>query len=302
MRTKYCVNWGWCVTEMKVGVLGARGLVGNRVLRVLSGMGCSVNAYSRKPMIENLPGVAWKRIVTDAIHDIQGNPIQSWVCLAPIWVIPDNFSLLELCGARRIVAISSTSRFTKIDSNDKAESSVAKRLAESEKRVKAWTESKDIDLIILRPTLIYGYGQDKNISEIARFIQRYRFFPIIGQAYGLRQPIHAEDVAKTCVSALLMPGKVNATFNITGGETLSYREMVQRIFDALGYRPRILTVPLWLFGIAVRLMRIFPRYRGWTTAMVERMNKNMAFENEAEGIDKSLNPRKFILHPKDLPV
>ena len=222
--------------------------------------------------------------------------------LAPIWVIPDNFSLLELCGARRIVAISSTSRFTKIDSNDKAESSVAKRLAESEKRVKAWTESKDIDLIILRPTLIYGYGQDKNISEIARFIQRYRFFPIIGQAYGLRQPIHAEDVAKTCVSALLMPGKVNATFNITGGETLSYREMVQRIFDALGYRPRILTVPLWLFGIAVRLMRIFPRYRGWTTAMVERMNKNMAFENEAEGIDKSLNPRKFILHPKDLPV
>jgi NAD dependent epimerase/dehydratase family enzyme len=285
---------------MKVGVFGARGLVGDCVLRVLSGMGCSVYAYSRQPRSSNLVGVSWHRIDAESAQRVENNSIGSWICLAPIWVVPDYFSLFESYCARRIVAISSTSRFTKMESSDKAELSVASKLADAEMRLKVWAESKSIELVILRPTLIYGYGQDKNIAEIARFIQRFKFFPIIGQANGLRQPIHAEDVAMTCVAALLKPGSINTTYNITGGETLAYREMVRRIFEAMGYRPIILAVPLWLFSIAVRLLRILPRYRGWTLAMAERMNMNMAFDNEAEKIDKSLIPRKFILLPSDL--
>ena len=67
-----------------------------------------------------------------------------WICLAPIWVLPDYFALLEACRVRRVVVLSSTSRFTKIDSGDVAENIVAARLIEGEAQVQAWAASRGI--------------------------------------------------------------------------------------------------------------------------------------------------------------
>lgn len=69
---------------------------------------------------------------------------------------------------------------------------------------------------------------------IVRFVRRWRFFPLMGQADGLRQPVHAEDVTTACVSALTMPAAANRTYNLSDGETLSYREMVCRVFATVG--------------------------------------------------------------------
>src|SRR3546814_2901272 len=80
----------------------------------------------------------------------------------------------------------------------------------------------------------------------------------------LRQPIHAEDVAAACVVALQAPGAANRAYNLSGGETLAYREMVARVFAALGRPARLVTVPLWAFRLAVAVLRRLPRYRHWT--------------------------------------
>ena len=124
-----------------------------------------------------------------------------------------------------------------------------------------------MEWVILRPTLIYGRGRDKNISEMARFIRRFGFFPIFGQAEGLRQPVHAEDVAGACVAALETSAATNRMYYLSGGETLSYREMTGRIFSVLGRHPRLLHVPLGLFRFAVACLRWLPRYRNWSVAM-----------------------------------
>ncbi|MFZ4539744.1 NAD-dependent epimerase/dehydratase family protein [Propionivibrio sp.] len=155
--------------------------------------------------------------------------------------------------------------------------------------------------MILRPTLIYGLGRDKNISEIARFIRRFGFFPVLGQAQGLRQPIHAEDVAAVCVSALQAPCAANRAYNISGGETLAYRDMVARVFAALGRTPRLATVPLWAFRLAVTVLRCLPRYRQWSAAMAERMNRDLVFEHTEAARDLGFKPRCFALNAEDLP-
>lgn len=225
--------------------------------------------------------------------------IPYWICAAPIWVLPEHFTLLELCGARKVVAVSSTSRFTKNHSSDPEEQIIARRLAESEERLKNWAGKTGVEWIILHPTLIYGNGQDKNISEIARFIRRFGFFPVFGKAQGLRQPIHYDDVAAACVSALLVTHVKNRSYNITGGETLTYREMVSRIFAALGRRPRLLTVPLWVFRISVAFLRRLPRYRLWSTAMAERMNRDLVFDHAEAARDLGFNPKRFSLTKTD---
>ncbi len=73
----------------------------------------------------------------------------------------------------------------------------------------AWAASHGVEWIILRPTLIYGLGRDKNIAEIARFVRRFGFSPLFGKAKGLRQPLHAQDVAGACIAALDAPDAAN---------------------------------------------------------------------------------------------
>jgi len=216
-------------------------------------------------------------------------------------VLPDYFDLLEAHGVCRVVVLSSTSRFTKDDSSDPEEQAVARRLAVAEERVRAWANSKGVEWVIQRPTLIYGRGRDKNISEMARFIRRFGFFPIFGQASGLRQPVHAEDVASACAAALKAAAATNRAYDLSGGETLSYREMTGRVFSALGRQPKLLHVPLGLFRLAVACLRWLPRYRHWSVAMAERMNRDLLFDHADAARDFGFAPRQFLLKPKDLP-
>ncbi len=291
---------------MRVGVLGASSLVGRCVLPLLRDAGWHVMAYTRQPQQRDELGVSWLLLPTGA----SGRPISQdgavvtpyWICVVPIWVLPDYFSLIEASGAQRVVVLSSTSRFNKVDSGDTAENAVAAKLIDSEARLQAWAEERGIEWVVLRPTLIYGLGRDKNISEIARFICRFGFFPLLGKAQGLRQPIHAVDVATACVSALQVHDAANHAYNISGGETLTYREMVARVFAALGRRPRLLTVPLWVFRLAVSVLRCLPRYRQWSAAMAERMNRDLVFDSTDAARDLGFKPRGFALAAEDLPA
>lgn len=289
---------------MRVGVLGASSLVGRCVLPLLRDAGWHVMAYTRQPQQRDELGVSWLLLPTGA----SGRPISQdsavvtpyWICVAPIWVLPDYFSLIEASGAQRVVVLSSTSRFTKVGSGDVAENAVAAKLIESEARGQAWAAERGIEWVVLRPTLIYGLGRDKNISEIARFICRFGFFPLLGRARGLRQPIHAEDVAAVSVAALQAPAATNRAYNISGGETLTYRDMVVRVFAALDLQPRLLTVPLWTFHLAVSVLRCLPRYRQWTAAMAERMNRDLVFDHADAARDIGFNPRSFSIFPGDI--
>lgn len=287
------------MTDSEIGVLGATSLVGKCLIPLLIESGARVCAFSRQSIEHVGDGITWRNL--SDTRSANTDQLDCWICVVPIWVLPEHFPLIELSGARRVVALSSTSRFTKVGSGDTAENAVAARLIESEARVQAWAEQRGIEWVVLRPTLIYGLGRDKNISEIARFIRRFGFFPLLGQARGLRQPIHAEDVAAACVAALQAPDVANRAYNISGGETLAYRDMVARVFAALGRPARLVTVSLWAFRLAVAMLRNLPRYRHWSAAMAERMNRDLVFDYADAARDLGFKPRGFALTAADVP-
>jgi len=282
------------MTKERVGVLGASGLLGASLLPLLIQRQWQVTAYSRRATDSIEVGIEWCRLDTNvnSIAPEVDSRIASWICLVPIWILPHYFPLLSAHGVRRVVALSSTSRFTKLRSSDPQEQAIVHWLSEGERRLIQWADNNDVEWVILRPTLIYGRGRDKNVAEIARFIRRFRFFPLLGRATGLRQPVHAEDVAAACTTALEM-GKGRCAYNLSGGETLSYRDMVSRIFLALGRRPRLVTIPLWCFRLAISYVRLIPRYRRWSAAMAERMNQDLVFDHEDAKRDLDFSPRLF---------
>ena len=286
------------------GLLGARSLVGKCVMSLLVHEGLDVIAFSRSlAQCKTEARICWLQLDehSEATEcNAATSKISDWLCVAPIWVLPDYFSLLEAYGARRVVVLSSTSRFTKDDSSDSEEQAIALRLADAEARVQTWAASHDVEWIILRPTLIYGLGRDKNIAEIARFVRRFGFFPLFGKAKGLRQPLHAQDVAGACIAALGSPAAANRDYNLSGAENLAYRDMVARIFTALGRPVRLVSVPLLAFRCAVAILRLLPRYRNWSHAMAERMNRDLVFDHIDATRDFGFRPRPFVLSAEDV--
>jgi nucleoside-diphosphate-sugar epimerase len=293
-----------CEGRRKVGILGADSLVGRPLISQLAFDGYEVKAFTRGDLNkERLSGVEWLKITSiDSGSLFNSNTIyvSHWVSVAPIWCLPDYFRLLEMYGAQRIVALSSTSIFTKHNSSDNEEKNVARMFSKGETELITWAEQNKIEWIIVRPTLIYGSRKDRNVSEIARLIDRFGFFPLVGKANGLRQPIHAEDVASVCRSALMKSDLVNRSYNVSGGEKLSYREMVKRIFISKGKRVFMPSVPLWLFRLAIFILRKVPRYSKWTVSMAVRMNKDLVFDHSDAVRDLSFNPRPFELSEKDI--
>lgn len=303
--------------ERRVGVIGATSQVGDCLLELLVRSGREVVAFSRGGPYEGAPkaaGMSWRKLAAPGANPdrpsenkdnvdrdiLIGKRIENWVCLAPMAALPDYLPMLAAHGARRVVALSTTGRFTKSASSDPAERAMVQRLVEAEERLAAWSQAQGAEWIVLRPTLIYGLGRDRNISEIARFIGRFGFFPLLGKAQGLRQPVHARDVAQACYQALLSP-VANRAYTISGGETLTYREMIARVFGALNRPVRFLVVPEAVFRAGLRVLRLVPRFRHLSPAMAERMNRDLAFDHAEAARDLGFAPSKFRLERSDLP-
>jgi len=193
----------------------------------------------------------------------------------------------------RIIAFGSTSRFTKEASARPAERDVAQRLASSESDLAATCAQSSIAWTVLRPTLIYGAGRDRNVSAIARFVRRFGFFPLAGEGRGLRQPVHADDLARACLSALESPLTRNRAYNLIGGTTLSYRELVEAVFLSLGRRPRLVRVPLPLLRASLRVGSLLPGLRHLSPEMADRMDRDHRFDSEEARQDFGYAPRPF---------
>jgi nucleoside-diphosphate-sugar epimerase len=271
-------------------VLGATSLIGRFALPRLVEAGADVTAVSRKPRDSRADGVAWVRAdltAADAVLPPAGDALS----LSPIWLLPSALPLLQAAGVRRIVAFSSTSRFTKAASPEAEERAVAARLADGEAALAAFCDERGIGWTVLRPTMIYAEGWDANVSRLARLIGRFGVFPLAGEGGGRRQPVHADDLAAVGIAALERPEAAGRSYDLPGGETLTYREMVARIFEGLGRRPRIVSMPPALWSLGLKLAG--GRLPGVNAAMGERMSADLVFDAGPAARDLDWAPRPF---------
>lgn len=273
-------------------VLGATSLIGGHLLALLKAEDLDPTAFSRRPPTEETCWIGGD--LKDADLD-ERLPVAATVfSLSPIWLLPSALPSLKARGMERLIAFSSTSRFTKTDSPDAGERAVALELAGAEAAVEKWCAEHGVAWTILRPTLIYDEGHDENVSRIARLIRRFHVMPLSGKGEGLRQPVHAKDLAAGALAAAHAPATRNQAYDLVGGETVTYRLMVDRIFEGLGKHPRSLAMPTWLFALVMRLAK--PFYPGATTAMGARMGQDLTFDSAPAMRDFGWAPRKF--HPR----
>ncbi len=83
------------------------------------------------------------------------------------------------------------------------------------------------------------------------------FVPLADSGSGLRQPVHAQDLAIGALAAAASPAAANKIYATPGKDTVTYREMVGRIFDGLHKQRRIIPVPPALWRAAFSVVKPF---------------------------------------------
>ena len=274
-------------------ILGASSLIGRFLVSDMEAAGIAAVALSRAPRAASAGGsVRWLAANLQAPElEAVLSQVDTVINLAPIWLAPAALPALTARGMRRFVAFSSTSVFTKAGSDHPDEQAMVQRLRDGEAAVRAFCEAHGVAWTILRPTLIYAEGQDGNVSRLAKLIRRMRVLPLAGAGRGLRQPVHAQDLAHAALAAARSPAAHDRVYDLPGGETLTYRQMVERIFIGLGRRPRIIAAPQVLWRLAFRLAR--PLLPGATAQMGARMSADLVFNDDAARRDFGWSPRDF---------
>jgi len=278
--------------EFPLVMIGATNLLAPYLMKRLGDAGMVAEIITRKPVPVPEGFTLTQMDLTRARNWIapEGAVV---ISLIPLWLLTQ--FLPRFIGVKAIIAVGSTSLFSKSGSSDQGERATARNLQQGEDNLREWCKRSMVHGTLLRPTMIYDGTNDNNIARMRRFIRRFRFLPLAAPAKGLRQPIHADDVAKAIVGAINNPDAYDKAFNIAGGEVLTYRAMAERAFAAESIKPRLLMLPTeWLektFRAAQSVGILNEKYFG--SAIFQRMNEDLVFD-VAEGL-RVLNyqPRGF---------
>lgn len=271
-------------------VLGASGAIGRFLLPRLLRAEHRVFALSRKPQTE-VPRLHW--LTGDLFAAVPGLPrLDAIFSLGPLdglahWLAQAHFS-----GHPCVIAFGSTSIHSKRNSPDPDERALVERLQQAENAMIAAAAQRGCAWTLLRPTLIYGAGLDRSLTPLARAGMRWRVFPRLPDAVGLRQPVHAEDLASVCIRALHSARGTGRRYTLGGAERLSFYAMLERVRRSLP----VATLPLPLPLAAARVAVAGARALGWrqlTVMSVARLQTDLIADNAAAESDLGWTPRSF---------
>lgn len=155
-------------------------------------------------------------------------------------------------GVRRFVFVSSvkvngerTSRghpFRATDAPDPADPYGMSK-AEAEAGLRALAAATGLEVVIVRPVLVYGPGVKGNFRSMMRWIRRGIPLPLAA-VDNRRSLVALDNVVDLLVSCLRHPAAAGATFMVSDGDDVSTAELLRRVAAAMGRRPRLIPVPL----------------------------------------------------------
>lgn len=103
-----------------------------------------------------------------------------------------------------------------------------------------------LEVVIIRPPLVYGPGAPGNFGSLVRWVGRGMPLPL-GAVHNRRSYVALDNLVDLIVTALTHPAAAGHVFLASDGEDLSTTELLRRTGRVLGHRTWLLPVPAaWL--------------------------------------------------------
>lgn len=114
-------------------------------------------------------------------------------------------------------------------------------------------EETGMEVVIIRPVLVYGPGVKGNFLAMMRWLAKGTPLPL-GAINNLRSLVALDNLVDLLVTCLQHSAAANQTFLISDGEDLSTTELLKRTASAMGKQARLIPVPVSILQIGARLL------------------------------------------------
>lgn len=120
--------------------------------------------------------------------------------------------------------------------------------AEAENELRSLSESSGMELVIIRPPLVYGPGVKANFLSMMHWLWRGIPMPF-SLTRNKRSFVALDNLIDLIVTCIESPAAAQQTFLVSDGDDLSTSELLQAMGKALGKPARLIPVPVSLMKI-----------------------------------------------------
>lgn len=306
----------------RVGITGATGFVGRALVTRLASLGASevVGLVQRQPEAP-VPGIDYRLTGDLSLQpclDVALNGLTVIVhTAARVHVMKESVDdpltafrrvnvegTLNLAlqaaraGVKRFVFVSSigvngaatiAKPFT-ADDNPAPHSPYALSKHEAEVELRKLAAATGMEVVIVRPPLVYGPGAPGNFGTLMRWLKRGIPLPLALVTANRRSLVALDNLTDFLLTCMEHPAAANQTFLVSDGEDLSTTQLLCRAAKALGHPARLLPVPVPLLRIATSILGrqdIFQRLCGSLQVDISKAGEVLAW-NPVVSVDEGL--------------
>ncbi|EIV93309.1 FkbM family methyltransferase [Frankia sp. QA3] len=277
---------------MRILVTGGTGFLGSRVVRRAVAQGYEVVGLARSATA----AAALRRQGAATVAGDLDDPARLTAafaeadCAALLNIASLGFghadaivSAAEAAGIRRAVFLSTTGIFTSLDPPSKHVRIAAEHTI----------ETSGLDWTIIRPTMIYGGPDDRNMARLLALVRRVPVLPLPGGGRRVHQPVHVDDLAATVLRALSADAAVGRGYDVAGPRALPLHEIVAAAAAAVGRRVYCVPVPARPVLAAARAYERHAAAPRLKAEQIARLAEDKAFDIGAAMRDLDHRPRPF---------
>ncbi|NVN64515.1 SDR family oxidoreductase [Pseudomonas putida] len=269
----------------RVFLTGASGFVGSAVLQRLLADGMPIvatirrNSTSLPPAVEALPfdsfeeACQWGEALlgcdtvihcaarVHVMNDTEADPLAAFRKIN----VQGTMSLARqavAAGVKRFVYISSikvngeeTALGQPYTAHDRPQPQDPYGISKMEAEAELWALAKasGLEVVIIRPVLVYGPGVKANFQAMMRLLSKGVPLPF-GAIDNRRSLVALDNLVDLIAICIDHPAAANQVFLVSDGEDLSTTALLRRMAQALGAPARLLPVPGWLLSGGANLL------------------------------------------------
>lgn len=124
---------------------------------------------------------------------------------------------------------------------------------EAEQGLLSLSEETGMEVVIIRPPLVYGPGVKANFAEMMRWLKLGVPLPL-GAIDNQRSLVALDNLVDLMVTCLTHPAAAGQVFLVSDGEDVSTTELLRRMGRTLGCTARLIPLPTGLLKLAAAMV------------------------------------------------
>ena len=125
--------------------------------------------------------------------------------------------------------------------------------SEAEVQLLQLGEETGLEIVIIRPTLVYGPGVKANFASLLNLVSRGLPLPFGYITDNKRSLVSVKNLVDLIITCIGHPNAANQVFLVSDDTDISTALMVRKMSKALGKSNRLLPVPLWCYRLVGKL-------------------------------------------------